>query len=274
MLAAARRVAGRVPAALGCELALAALAAGYHVALHRALPRGSHPVANLAVGGLGVGLARGAGATWSDMGLERRQAGHGLRAGLTAMGAIGAVIAVAAALPPTRRFLVDERVAGADGRQAAYETLLRIPFSTALFEEVLFRGACYGLLARRLPVRRAAVASSLLFGCWHVLPTLDGLDANPAGDYVASRPATAAALGTGIAATGAAGLGFAWLRERSGSLLAPYLAHVATNSFGYLAATLVARRGRTPSARAASRQGSGPGRANEVDAGDRSRVGG
>jgi membrane protease YdiL (CAAX protease family) len=42
-------------------------------------------------------------------------------------------------------------------------------------------------------------------------------------------------LGT-IAATTAAGIVFALLRLRSGSLLAPVLAHVATNSFAYLGA--------------------------------------
>ena len=43
-------------------------------------------------------------------------------------------------------------------------------------------------------------------------------------------------------ATGAAGWVFAWLRRRSGSTLAPALAHLAVNEAGAVAAALVQRR--------------------------------
>ena len=39
-----------------------------------------------------------------------------------------------------------------------------------------------------------------------------------------------------IAVTTVAGVLFAWLRLRSGSLVAPILAHIATNSFAYVGA--------------------------------------
>jgi uncharacterized protein len=42
-------------------------------------------------------------------------------------------------------------------------------------------------------------------------------------------------------ATAAAGVLFAWLRLRSGSLLAPVLLHLATNSVGLLAAAAAVR---------------------------------
>jgi membrane protease YdiL (CAAX protease family) len=42
-------------------------------------------------------------------------------------------------------------------------------------------------------------------------------------------------------ATAAAGVLFSWLRLRSGSLLAPGLLHVATNSMGTLAAAAALR---------------------------------
>jgi len=51
------------------------------------------------------------------------------------------------------------------------------------------------------------------------------------------RTAVAAAVVT----TGAAGLLFCWLRERSGSLVAPAMLHVATNSLGTLASAIVHR---------------------------------
>jgi len=48
----------------------------------------------------------------------------------------------------------------------------------------------------------------------------------------------AAAAGTFVA-TFAAGLAFCWLRIRSGSLLAPAMAHLATNSVALVVAWLV-----------------------------------
>ena len=44
-----------------------------------------------------------------------------------------------------------------------------------------------------------------------------------------------------VAGTFVAGLGFIWLRHRSGSLLAPILAHAGTNSIPFAVARVVAR---------------------------------
>jgi membrane protease YdiL (CAAX protease family) len=75
----------------------------------------------------------------------------------------------------------------------------------------------------------AIAADALLFGLWHIPPALND----------ASGKAAAATLGVvigTIAATAFAGAVFAWLRVRSGSVVAPMLAHLATNSFAYAAA--------------------------------------
>ena len=40
-----------------------------------------------------------------------------------------------------------------------------------------------------------------------------------------------------LAVTTVAGAAFGWLRLRSGSVIAPMMAHLATNSFAYVAAT-------------------------------------
>ncbi|MCV7083922.1 CPBP family intramembrane glutamic endopeptidase, partial [Mycolicibacterium insubricum] len=53
-----------------------------------------------------------------------------------------------------------------------------------------------------------------------------------------------------VAVTGAAGWVFGWLADRSGSLLAPMLAHLAINESGALA-TLAVRRAYTAPTRAA-----------------------
>jgi len=65
---------------------------------------------------------------------------------------------------------------------------------------------------------------------------------------VPRRRNVAVARGTGepvlgtVLVTGLAGWGFDWLATRSGSLLAPMLAHLAINEAGAVAAQLVQRR--------------------------------
>jgi membrane protease YdiL (CAAX protease family) len=123
-----------------------------------------------------------------------------------------------------------------------FHTLLRIPFGTALAEELLFRGALQGIFEVRHSRRVARALSGLLFGLWHVIPTVQQLATHPARGAVGSRATARAGVVAGvIAATMLAGYGFAWLRDRSGSLAAPVVAHAALNGFGLLAGWLVAR---------------------------------
>jgi membrane protease YdiL (CAAX protease family) len=63
--------------------------------------------------------------------------------------------------------------------------------------------------------------------------------ANDAADDAALTVAVAVA-GT-LVATTIAGVGFAWLRVRSQSLVAPIVAHIATNSLTFAAAWIVSQ---------------------------------
>ena len=222
----------RVSVAVG---AVVVTLAAHNIVSHRAVHRDLHLPINLALGGLLVALGRSAGLSASEMGLDPARVPDGTRHGVLAAGAVIAVAAAGAAWPRTRHLYVDEAVAAASPRRAAYEAALRIPLGTATFEEVAFRGVLDPLLARRLPGTAAALASSALFGLWHVVPTLDR-----APDRPTTAPRSRAVVLAGhVALTAVAGLGFRWLHERSGSLLAPVLAHAATNVAGYLAARLV-----------------------------------
>jgi uncharacterized protein len=104
-----------------------------------------------------------------------------------------------------------------------FETLVRIPLETALAEEVIFRGVLLALGLRSRSRGWAIVTSSVLFGLWHVVPRLGA----PARDAY-GRP-DASATAAVFATTAIAGAGFAWLRLRAGSVLAPVLAHAALN---------------------------------------------
>jgi uncharacterized protein len=224
---------------VGLAVPLAAgLAAWNNLVVHRLPARGSYVVANAAATATVLTAGRWAGLTPAELGLARRALPAGLRWGGPAGVVVTAGYAVALAVPALRPILVDARVAGRDGADLAYQALVRIPVGTVLWEEVAFRGVLLAVLRRLVPPPAAVGASSVLFGIWHVRPTLDRL----AVDDLARGPvATGAAVLLGCLGTAAAGVLLTALRLRSGSLLAPVLLHVATNSAG-LAASAAAIR--------------------------------
>jgi hypothetical protein len=126
------------------------------------------------------------------------------------------MVAVAAVLPASRRFFADRRVADVGRGEAAYDLTVRIPLATALAEELLFRGALLALFRQRRSEAAAVLWSSLLFGAWHVLPTLDDYQGNPASELIADprRGRRLAVLATALSTAGA-GVVFARLRLRS-----------------------------------------------------------
>lgn len=217
------------------------LATGHNAAVHRVLPGRTHLPANLALAAAELALAAGRGATAADLGLAPRRTRAGLRLGTRAALVVAGAVSVAALVPATASLFHDERVANHDPATARYEALVRIPLATALAEELVFRSALPALLAGGAPTIASDGISALWFGLWHVLPTMDALSTNRVGAR-AERPGHRIAAVAGVvAATAVAGLGFAWLRRRSGSIVAPILVHAAVN----LTAFAVARaRGR------------------------------
>jgi membrane protease YdiL (CAAX protease family) len=187
-------------------------------------------------------LARVAGLTWQELGLGRQTLGRGLQVGLVAAVAVGVVYAVGVALPLTRGAFRDTRYR--IGLKAVFYTaLVAIPLGTVLFEEVAFRGVLWGLLSRNVGVPAATVLSACLFGIWHVLPALDlartHTSVKGTSTVVADRRRVTVTVLATIAFTTLAGVVFAELRRRSGSLLAPIGLHWATNGLGVLAAARV-----------------------------------
>jgi membrane protease YdiL (CAAX protease family) len=89
----------------------------------------------------------------------------------------------------------------------------------------------------------AVLWSSALFGLWHIIPTLNGLETNELGDQVDSAAATTATVAGAVVVTFIAGIGFCWLRLRSRSIVAPMMAHLAVNTSAYLAGYLIVRNG-------------------------------
>jgi membrane protease YdiL (CAAX protease family) len=194
---------------------------------------------NLALTGLLLWAAARAGVTTDELGLGRGRLPAGVRAGAWAVAVVAVALLVAVPLRdhlPLVAALLEDRRAALPGPEVAYHALVRIPVGTALFEEVAFRGVLLAAAARSVSTWAAVVWTSAVFGVWHVPPTIVALEVN------AIPPVSAeglAALAGAVAVTTVAGVAFCWLRVVSGSLVAPILAHWATNALGLLAAASI-----------------------------------
>jgi len=218
--------------AAGCSVALAAY---NNVAARMPVFERAYVPLNLTAGAALVAAARRRRFSWAELGMTPQTMGAGARLGAAAVGLVAAGY-LSALLTPGRVLLYDERIPGTDGAAMAYLALVRIPLGTVVWEEVAFRGVLLAALLRRLPPAAAVGVASAVFGVWHIRPTRDALLINqPDID-----PKLGALLISGaVSATALAGAVLGWLRLRSGSLLAPALLHLATNSLGALASAAV-----------------------------------
>lgn len=225
------------------ELAAVGLILAYNYAVHRLLPSATHVPGNLTAAAILVAIARYSGATWEQIGLEPENFVTGLAVGTRYALPAAAIVAAGVASPRTRPVFTDDRVIESSPIEAAYNTTLRIPLATALGEELMFRGALPAILAQRRSRAAATAVSSLLFGVWHVLPTLESLNSNgPGGVHTSRRARRAATIAGTVAATAIAGLGFTLVRERGRSVGAPALVHTAINATGYALGRTFGRR--------------------------------
>jgi membrane protease YdiL (CAAX protease family) len=208
------------------------LLAASNVVTNRLWPQG-YLVWNLAMVGVLLLVARGAGLTGADLGLGSGRLRRGLAIGGLATAAVGLVYAAAVALPATRTAFVDARGA-APLAAVLFVALVRIPFGTVLLEELAFRGVLPALVGGGW--WRATLVSSGLFGLWHVLPSMGS---GPAVMNTLGRPG--AVVGT-VLFTAAAGVVFRAWQRWSGHLVTPMLLHAATNSLGVLIAWWVSQK--------------------------------
>jgi uncharacterized protein len=192
-----------------------------------------YPAVNLGVTGAALAAAAASGLTAADLGLQPGRLASGVRSGGPPAAALAAGWLILAAVPAARPLLGDQRITGLSWPEVAYQTGVRIPAGTVLWEETAFRGVLQAALGRVLPRPAALAVNSALFGIWHIRPTIDALRVNQVatGGRAALGPVTAA-----VAGTAAAGLLLSALRERSGSLAAPVLLHLTANCGAALAA--------------------------------------
>ncbi len=196
-------------------VALAAALVGWSGLAPRIPPRW-HPLPHAILGTALVAVTR------APLGLRPPALWSGLRLGLAAAAPVAAGVAATTALPPVRGAMADRKLPAATGRWL----LLRIPLGTVWAEEAAFRAALGTVGADAFGPAGGRLLQAAAFGLSHIA------DARSTGEPVIPT----------VLVTGAAGWLFGWLRDRSGSLAAPMLAHLAVNEAGAVAALAVQRR--------------------------------
>lgn len=164
-------------------------------------------------------------ATSARPGLRPPALWSGMRRGSVAAVAVSGGVAAGTAVPTVRAEMRRKTLPDAPGRWLA----LRIPLGTVWPEEAAFRGALGTVGAQAFGPAGGQVLQATAFGLSHIA------DARAAGQPVVPT----------VLVTAAAGWIFGRLAQRSASLAAPMLAHLAINEAGALAA-LACRVGPTP----------------------------
>ncbi len=202
-------------------LGLAGALVGWSFSAGLEQPWRRHPVAQAAYGTVLAALVR------APLGLRPPAVTSGLRTGAFVAAAVAAGVAATTVVPRVRGAMGERDMPTNPGRWLGVE----IPLGTVWSEEMAFRAALATAAAEAFGPTGGRLLQAATFGLTHVP------DALGTGEPV---------IGT-VVATGLAGWIFAVLAERSGSLLAPMLAHLAINEAGAVAALGVQRfSGRSP----------------------------
>jgi uncharacterized protein len=175
-----------------------------------------HPVPNASLGTVLVAATR------SPLGLKPHALRSGVRYGLTAGAGVALGVAALTALPPVRVAMAKRDLPDHTARWL----LLDIPIGTVWPEEAAYRATLGAVAEQAFGPTRGRLLQAVAFGLWHI---------------VDARVTRQPVFGT-VLVTGVGGWLFGWLHARSGSLVAPMLAHLAVNEAAGLAAIGVQRR--------------------------------
>jgi membrane protease YdiL (CAAX protease family) len=179
----------------------------------------------------------------TDLGLGAGTVLPGLLWALLLVLLVAVLYAGGAAVPRTRGLFADQRAMSAGGREVAFRMLVSIPFGTVLLEETAFRSVLFAVVSVRYGPWWAVAVTSVLFGLWHILPSLPMHESHEAVQraFGAGRRGRSIAVLTGVASTAVGGVVFAMLRLWTDSVLPPIGLHWALNGMGVAVAWWLAR---------------------------------
>jgi membrane protease YdiL (CAAX protease family) len=213
-----------------------------NIAMNRLPGRWYVPVCVVSAGCLLV-LARIDGLDAADLGLGAGTLVPGLLWAVALVLAVALLYSGVAALPRGRVLFADRRVTTAGAREVAQRMLVSIPFGTVLLEETAFRSVLFAVVTVRYGIWWAVAVSSVLFGLWHILPTLPMHESHDAVQRAlgTGRRGRWIAVLMGVASTAVGGVVFALLRVWTDSILPPIGLHWALNGMGVAVAWWLAR---------------------------------
>ena len=195
---------------------LQALGLAAALVLDSALPSRRHPLTQALLASALVAITK------APLGFRPPALCSGLRVGSATACVVTVAVAAGSALPRVRAAMADRTPPASPAMWLA----LQIPVGTVWPEEAAYRAALTTLAAAGFGRRTGRLVQAIAFGLSHIP------DARAAGEPVAGT----------VVVTAAAGWVFGILAERSGSLAAPLLTHLAINEAGALAALRVQSR--------------------------------
>jgi membrane protease YdiL (CAAX protease family) len=203
---------------------LQALGLAAALVLDSALPSRRHPLTQALLASALVAITK------APLGFRPPALCSGLRVGSATACVVTVAVAAGSALPRVRAAMADRTPPASPAMWLA----LQIPVGTVWPEEAAYRAALATLAAGGFGRLTGRLVQAIAFGLSHIP------DARAAGEPVAGT----------VVVTAAAGWVFGILAERSGSLAAPLLTHLAINEAGALAALRVqSRKGGIPDER-------------------------
>jgi membrane protease YdiL (CAAX protease family) len=202
------------------------------------VPQRWEPAVNLAGATSVCWLATANGVSLEEQGIKIEAVPRCITYGAVLGAPAVAGLIAAPAIPALRNLYRGRHITSAPTGSAIYELLFRIPIATALSEELMFRGALWGLLSQRQSPLKATIVSSGVFGLWHIAP-LHRLIKRELGR--GAWEISLVGISGSVLSTAVAGLLLAWVRSRSGSVIAPWLVHSAANTAAYARAWFLAR---------------------------------
>jgi len=111
-----------------------------------------------------------------------------------------------------------------------WRIIIWVPFGTVMLEETAFRGVLFAVVEQDSGLQRALILSSVAFALWHIGVVIRGLATGNLGPQSAILAFLAISIVTFIA-----GLGLAFVRVRTSSLVGPMVIHWVVNSLVTLA---------------------------------------
>lgn len=228
------------------EIIFIAVIALYSLFITRIVPKKYYSFSNILIALGAIAYALSIGLSTAQLGLSLDLLKKGLALGTLLSLPIIIIILLLASQKSLRKHFGATPEKNYNLRFFAHELFFRIPFGTAFSEEVIFRCVLLAILLSNHPRPTAIIVSSLLFGLWHIFPTLHtAKNRDPLIEMMDdTRKRNTVAVITSVLATTVAGFIFTLITIKAGSFVASWLVHCTINGFATAGGYLVVWYGR------------------------------